>query len=170
MVPQEGFLFTGSVRDNILFGRLEASEDEMRSACRELGVHDFIESLPQGYDTLVSSRGSSLSGGEKQLVSIARAFLADPAVLVLDEATSALDPETGALVEAAAHRLLEGRTSIIIAHRLSTAETADRVLLLEAGRVVEDGRHAELASAGGPYAALYAQWRAGAESGAAAGG
>ena len=161
MVPQEGFLFTGTVRDNILFGRPGATEDEMIVACRELGVHDFIASLPEGYDTLVSFRGSRLSGGEKQLVSIARAFVADPPILVLDEATSALDPETEGMVETAIRRLLQGRTSIVIAHRLSTAETADRVIVLDHGKLVEDGPHAELLTRGGPYAALHRQWRSG---------
>jgi len=161
MVPQEGFLFTGTVRDNILFGRPGATEDEMIVACRELGVHDFIASLPEGYDTLVSFRGSRLSGGEKQLVSIARAFVADPPILVLDEATSALDPETEGMVETAIRRLLQGRTSIVIAHRLSTAETADRVIVLDHGKLVEDGPHAELVTRGGPYAALHRQWRSG---------
>jgi ATP-binding cassette, subfamily B, bacterial len=160
MVPQEGFLFSASIRDNILFGRPGASEDEMRTACRELGVDDFIESLPEKYDTIVSFRGSRLSGGEKQLISIARAFMADPAVLILDEATSSLDPETEGLIEAAIRRLLQRRTSIVIAHRLSTAETADRVIVMEHGRVVEDGPHAVLSQAGGHYAALYRQWRA----------
>jgi ATP-binding cassette subfamily B protein len=163
MVPQEGFLFTGTIRDNILFGRPGASEEEMVAACRELGVHNFIQSLPEGYDTLVSFRGSRLSGGEKQLVSIARAFVADPPILVLDEATSALDPETESMVETAIRRLLQGRTSIVIAHRLSTAETADRVLVLDHGRLVEDGPHADLVARGGPYAALHAQWRSGSD-------
>ncbi|HUF53675.1 MAG TPA: ABC transporter ATP-binding protein [Dehalococcoidia bacterium] len=161
MVPQEGFLFTGTVRDNILFGRPDATDAEVIAACQELGVHDFIASLPEGYDTQVSSRGSRLSGGEKQLVSIARAFVADPAVLILDEATSALDPETEGLIEIAIRRLFQGRTSVVIAHRLSTAEHADRVLVFDGGRIVEDGPHARLASAGGPYSALYAQWCAG---------
>jgi ATP-binding cassette subfamily B protein len=163
MVPQEGFLFSGTIRDNILFGRPDATEEEMRTACRELGVDAFIESLPEGYDTVVSFRGSRLSGGEKQLVSIARAFVADPAVLILDEATSSLDPETEGLIEGAIRRLLQGRTSIVIAHRLSTAETADRVLVMDHGRVVEDGPHAALAAAGGAYSRLYAQWRLGAD-------
>lgn len=159
MVPQEGFLFSGTIRDNILFGRPGATEEEMRAACRELGVDAFIQSLPEGYDSVVSFRGSRLSGGEKQLISIARAFVADPAVLILDEATSSLDPETEALIEAAIRRLLQGRTSIVIAHRLSTAETADRVLVMEHGRIVEDGPHRVLAAAGGYYAELYRQWR-----------
>jgi ATP-binding cassette subfamily B protein len=165
MVPQEGFLFSGTIRDNILFGRPDATEDEMRAACRELGIDAFIEALPEGYDTVVSFRGSRLSGGEKQLVSIARAFVADPAVLILDEATSSLDPETEGLIEAAIRRLLQGRTSVVIAHRLSTAETADRVLVMAHGRVVEDGPHTRLAAAGGAYSALYAQWRLGTDSG-----
>lgn len=163
MVPQEGFLFTGTIRDNILFGRPGATEEEMAAACRELGVDDFIRSLPEGYDTLVSFRGSRLSGGEKQLVSIARAFVADPPILVLDEATSALDPETEGMIDTAIRRLLEGRTSIVIAHRLSTAEHADRVLLIDHGRLVEDGPHDELVARGGHYAALHRQWRSGTE-------
>ncbi|MEX0786040.1 MAG: ABC transporter ATP-binding protein, partial [Dehalococcoidia bacterium] len=129
MVPQEGFLFSGTIRENILFGRPDATGEQVFQACRRLGVHDFIASLPEGYETLVSFRGSRLSAGEKQLVSLARAFLADPAVLILDEATSSLDPGTEALVEAAMHRMLSGRTSIVVAHRLSTAEHADRVLV-----------------------------------------
>ncbi|HEY8490402.1 MAG TPA: ABC transporter ATP-binding protein [Dehalococcoidia bacterium] len=158
MVPQEGFLFTGTIRENILFGRPDASEVDVERACRDLGIHDFIAALPEGYETLVSSRGSRLSAGEKQLVSLARAFLADPAVLILDEATSSLDPGTEAMVEEAMRRLLTGRTSIIIAHRLSTAEQADRVLVVDGGRVVEDGAHADLVRQDGYYAALYRQW------------
>ena len=167
MVPQEGFLFSGTIRDNILFGRPNATEDEMRAACQELGVDSFIESLPDGYDSVVSFRGSRLSGGEKQLISIARAFVADPAVLILDEATSSLDPETEGLIEAAIRLLLQGRTSIVIAHRLSTAETADRVLVMEHGRIVEDGPHTVLAAAGGYYADLYRQWRSATDAGTA---
>ena len=163
MVPQEGFLFTGTIRDNILFGRPDATEKELVAACRELGVDGFIQSLPEGYDTPVSFRGSRLSGGEKQLVSIARAFVADPAILVLDEATSALDPETEAIIDAAIRRLLQGRTSIVIAHRLSTAEHADRVLLLDHGLLVEDGSHDDLIARDGHYAALHRQWRTGAQ-------
>jgi len=161
MVPQEGFLFTGTIRDNILFGRPDATEEEMVTACRKLGVDGFVRSLPEGYDTLVSFRGSRLSGGEKQLVSIARAFVADPAILVLDEATSSLDPETENIIDTAIRRLLQGRTSIVIAHRLSTAEHADRVLVIDHGRVVEDGPHDDLVARDGPYAALHRQWRTG---------
>lgn len=158
LVPQEGFLFSGTIRENILFGRPNATNDELVAACRDLGVHDFIESLPDGYDTVVSHRGSSLSAGEKQLISLARAFLADPPVLILDEATSSLDPRTESLVEDAIRRLYTGRTTIIVAHRLSTAEHADRVLVIDGGHLVEDGHHTQLAKGDGLYAALYQKW------------
>jgi ATP-binding cassette subfamily B protein len=158
LVPQEGFLFSGTIRDNISFGRPEATEEEMVRSCRALGVHDFVESLPDGYDTAVSYRGSRLSAGERQLVSLARAFLADPPVLILDEATASLDPGTESLVERAMRRLLVGRTSIVVAHRLSTAAQADRVLVIEDGRVVEDGRHDDLLQRDGHYAELYRRW------------
>ncbi|MCH8994054.1 MAG: ABC transporter ATP-binding protein [Chloroflexi bacterium] len=158
MVPQEGFLFSGTIRENILFGKPEASDDELVAACRALGMHDFIDSLPEGYDTSVSYRGSRLSAGEKQLVSIARAFLADPPVLILDEATSSLDPGTEALVEHAMRQALGGRTSVVIAHRLSTAEQAERVLMVNDGRIIEDGHHDDLVKRNGHYAALYRKW------------
>jgi ABC-type multidrug transport system fused ATPase/permease subunit len=160
MVPQEGFLFSGTIMENILFGQPDASPEEAERACRELGVDGFMSSLPEGYDTVVSYRGSRLSAGEKQLVSLTRAFLADPAVLILDEATSNVDPGTEALVEHAMRRLLSGRTTIVVAHRLSSAEQADRVLVVEAGRVVEDGPHGQLVARDGHYAALYRQWSA----------
>jgi ATP-binding cassette subfamily B protein len=163
MVPQEGFLFTGTIRENVLFGRPDASPDEVVAACKTLGIDDFIESLPLGYETMVSFRGSRLSAGEKQLVSIARAFLADPPVLILDEATSSLDPATEEQVEDALRKLLRGRTSVVIAHRLSTAEHADRVLVVDHGRIVEDGSHRDLVAKGGYYSALYRQWTAGRE-------
>jgi ATP-binding cassette subfamily B protein len=158
MLPQEGFLFSGTIEENLLFGRPDATPEDARRACAELGIDAFMESLPEGYDTLVSYRGSRLSAGEKQLVSLARAFLADPPVLILDEATSNVDPGTEALVEQAMRRLLTGRTTILVAHRLSTAEQADRVLVVEGGRVVEDGPHADLVALDGHYAALYRQW------------
>lgn len=158
MVPQEGFLFSGTVRDNILFGRPDATPDDVVDACKRLGIDDFIASLPEGHDTYVSYRGSRLSAGEKQLVSLARAFLADPAVLILDEATSSLDPGTEAIVDRAVHTLLSTRTSMVVAHRLSTAEHADRILLVDAGRIAEDGTHEELLARGGGYAKLYEQW------------
>jgi ATP-binding cassette subfamily B protein len=165
MVPQEGFLFTGTIRDNILFGRPDATAQQVEQACRALGVHEFIAALPDGYETLVSFRGSRLSAGEKQLVSIARAFVADPPVLILDEATSSLDPATETMVEAALGRLLKGRTSVVIAHRLSTAEHADRILVVNHGRVVEDGTHRDLVKREGYYSALYRQWTQGREPG-----
>jgi len=158
MLPQEGFLFSGTIEENLLFGRPDATPADARRACEELGIDTFMASLPDGYQTLVSYRGSRLSAGEKQLVSLARAFLADPPVLILDEATSNVDPGTEALVELALRRLLTGRTTILVAHRLSTAEQADRVLVVEGGKVVEDGPHAELVALGGYYAALYSQW------------
>jgi len=158
LVPQEGFLFSGTIRENILFGRPDASEEDVIHSCRTLGIHEFIQSLPDGYDTTVSYRGSRLSAGEKQLVSLARAFLADPPVLILDEATSSLDPHTEALVEDAMGRLYADRTTIVVAHRLSTAEQADRVLVIDDGRLVEDGHHSELVRRDGAYAALYGKW------------
>ncbi|MCC6961366.1 MAG: ABC transporter ATP-binding protein [Dehalococcoidia bacterium] len=161
MVPQEGFLFTGTIRENILFGRPDASPEAVEGACRTLGIDGFVESLPHGYETMVSFRGSRLSAGEKQLVSIARAFLADPPVLILDEATSSLDPATEEQVEEALRKLLKGRTSVVIAHRLSTAEHADRVLVVDDGAIVEDGNHRELLARGGYYSALYRQWTSG---------
>lgn len=161
MVPQEGFLFTGTIRENILFGRPDASDEDVEVACRTLGIDEFVNSLPHGYDTMVSFRGSRLSAGEKQLVSIARAFLADPPVLILDEATSSLDPATEEQVEEALRRLLKRRTSVVIAHRLSTAEHADRVMVVDQGAIVEDGAHRELVAKGGYYSALYRQWTAG---------
>ena len=161
MVPQEGFLFTGTIRENILFGRPDAGAEAVEAACRTLGIDGFVESLPHGYETMVSFRGSRLSAGEKQLVSIARAFLADPPVLILDEATSSLDPATEEQVEESLRKLLKGRTSVVIAHRLSTAEHADRVLVVDDGAIVEDGNHRELLARGGYYTALYRQWTSG---------
>lgn len=158
LVPQEGFLFSGTIRENILFGWPEASDEELVRSCRALGVHDFIGSLEDGYETVVSPRGSRLSAGQKQLVSLARAFLADAPVLVLDEATSSLDPATEEQVEEAVRRLYVGRTTVIVAHRLSTAAHADRVLVIEGGQLVEDGGHEELLLRDGPYAALYRKW------------
>jgi ATP-binding cassette subfamily B protein len=160
VIPQEGFLFNGTIRDNVRLARAGATDAEVDEALRAVGAHDRFAALPEGLDTEVRERGSRLSAGEKQLVSLARAALADPAVLVLDEATSSLDPGTEALVEAAVDRLLDGRTVVVIAHRLSTAERADMVGVVDGGRLVELGTHAELVAAGGPYAALYATWTA----------
>jgi ATP-binding cassette subfamily B protein len=157
-VTQESFLFTGTVADNIAFGRPGATRAEVEEAAREIGAHDFISALPQGYDTPVRKRGGRLSAGQRQLVSFARAFLADPAVLVLDEATSSLDIPSERLVQQALRTILADRTALIIAHRLSTVEIADRVLVLERGRVVEDGPPSELITSGGRYATLHRQW------------
>ena len=158
VVPQEGFLFAGSIRDNVRIGRPDASDAEVDDALDRLGLLARFRSQPQGLGTEVHERGSSLSAGERQLVSLARAALADPAVLVLDEATSSLDPGTEVLVERALERLVAGRTVIVIAHRLSTAERSDRVGVVADGHLVELGTHADLVAAGGRYASLYRSW------------
>lgn len=158
VVPQEGYLFTGTIADNIRIGRPTATDIEVADALRSLGLLDRFEALPAGLSTEVQERGARLSAGERQLVSLARAALADPAVLVLDEATSSLDPGTEALVEAALERLVAGRSVIVIAHRLSTAERADRVGVVASGGLVELGPHADLVAQGGQYAALYRSW------------
>ena len=148
----------GTVAENIALGRPGASETEIQAAARAVGAHEFILDLPEGYDTDVSKRGGRLSAGQRQLVSFARAFLADPAVLILDEATSSLDLPSERLVQDGLERLLGNRTALIIAHRLSTVEIADRVLVVHDGRVVEDGSPAELVAAGGRFAALHRAW------------
>ncbi|MBL8776639.1 MAG: ABC transporter ATP-binding protein [Acidimicrobiales bacterium] len=158
VVPQEGFLFAGSIRDNVRIGRRGASDTDVEAALETIGVLDRFASLPEGLETEVRERGSRLSAGEKQLVSLARAALADPAVLVLDEATSSLDPGTEALVEQAMDRLMAGRTVIVIAHRLSTAERADRVGVVDAGGLAELGSHADLVAQEGRYRALFDTW------------
>jgi ATP-binding cassette, subfamily B, bacterial len=161
VIPQEGFLFNGTIRDNVRLAREDATDAEVDDALRAVGAYDRFVALPEGLDTEVRERGSRLSAGEKQLVSLARAALADPAVLVLDEATSSLDPGTEVLVESAVDRLLEGRTVVVIAHRLSTSERADVVGVVDGGELVELGTHADLVAAGGRYASLYATWVAG---------
>jgi len=160
VVTQESFLFTGSVGDNIAFGRPAATRAEVEQAARALGAHEFIAALPNGYDTDVRRRGVRLSSGQRQLVAFARAFLADPRVLILDEATSSLDLPSERLVQHALRTLLRGRTAIIIAHRLSTVEIADRVLVLNQGRVVEDGAPDALKDASGRYGDLHRAWLA----------
>jgi len=160
VITQENFLFEGSVADNIRLGRPDAPAAEVESAARMIGAHDFIAALPEGYDTPVGKRGGRLSAGQRQLISFARACLAAPAVLVLDEATSLLDIPSERLVQAALHTVLAGRTAVIIAHRLSTVAIADRVLVLDHGRITEDGPPAELMSGDGEYAALHASWAA----------
>ncbi len=161
VVPQEGFLFAGTIRDNVRLGSDGATDADVEEALATIGVLDRFASLPDGLDTEVRERGSRLSAGEKQLVSLARAALADPAVLVLDEATSSLDPGTEALVEGAMDRLMGGRTVIVIAHRLTTAERADRVGVVDAGGLAELGTHDDLVEDEGRYAALFATWSRG---------
>jgi len=158
MVTQESFLFSGAVADNIAFGRPGASRDEVEAAARAIGAHEFIAGLPEGYDTDVRKRGGRLSAGQRQLVSFARAFLADPAVLILDEATSSLDVPSERLVQHALRTLLADRTALIIAHRLSTVEIADRVLVMEDGHIVEDGSPADLVAGAGRFAGLHRAW------------
>jgi ABC-type multidrug transport system fused ATPase/permease subunit len=161
-VPQEGFLFSGTVADNIRFGRPDASRAEVEAAARAVGADQVIADLPHGYDTEAGQRGALLSAGERQLIGFARAWLADPALLILDEATSNLDVVTEARVQQALRRLRQGRTTVVIAHRLSTATEADQVAVIENGRVVEAGPPGELLAAGGRFADLYGRWLAGA--------
>jgi len=158
MVTQENFLFTGTVADNIRFGKPDATMDEIVDAAKVIGAHDFIMALPDGYETAVAKRGSRLSAGQRQLVAFARAFLADPAVLILDEATSSLDIPSERLIQRALRTILDDRTAIVIAHRLSTVETADRVIVLEHGRIIEDGAPSALITTGGNYADLHQAW------------
>ncbi len=158
VVPQEAFLFGGSMRDNIAFARPDATEEEVLEACRAVGIDDLVERLPAGIDTAVHERGVALASGERQLLALARAFLARPRVLVLDEATSNLDLRSEATIEHALDVLLEGRTAIVIAHRLATAMRADRIGVVDDGRIVELGSHEELVALGGRYAAMYATW------------
>lgn len=155
MVNQEPFLFHASLRQNLRYARPDATDAEVEAAARAANIHDFIAALPEGYDTVVGERGYRLSGGEKQRVAIARALLKDPAILILDEATSSVDSETEGAIQEALERLTRGRTVIAIAHRLSTVLAADIILVVETGRVVESGRHAELLARGGLYARLY---------------
>jgi ATP-binding cassette subfamily B protein len=158
VVPQEGFLFAGTVAENIAFGRPDATADEIVRAAQTVGAHDFILRLEDGYETQLGERGSRLSLGQRQLVAFARALLADPRVLILDEATSSVDIGTERKIERALRTLLHGRTAFIIAHRLSTIRDADLIVVLEHGQVVEQGSHDELIAARGLYTSLYGDW------------
>jgi ABC-type multidrug transport system fused ATPase/permease subunit len=157
LVPQDPFLFSGSIADNIRFGRPQASDEEMVEAARLANAHEFIIALPDGYQTEIMEGGANLSIGQRQLICIARAVLADPRILILDEATSSVDTITEALIQAALQRLLVGRTAIVIAHRLSTIRRADLISVVQAGRIVEQGRHETLLARGGLYRQLYEQ-------------
>ena len=158
IVPQEGFLFSGSVRENLAFGRPEASLEEIEAAIATVGATDFVAGLPDGIETQVGERGVQLSAGQRQLVAFARALLAEPRILILDEATSNVDVRTEKTIEKGLERLLHGRTAIVIAHRLSTIRRAGKIVVLEHGKIAEQGTHDELIAASGVYAKLYGAW------------
>jgi ATP-binding cassette subfamily B protein len=155
MVMQDPHLFHESIADNLRYAKPDATGDELVDACRAARIHDLIAGLPEGYDTVVGERGYRLSGGEKQRLAIARMLLKNPSVVILDEATSHLDSESELAIQRALAEALTGRTALVIAHRLSTIVSADRIVVLDQGRVVEEGRHADLMRAGGLYADLY---------------
>ena len=155
MVLQDTWLFSGTIRENIAYGHAGATSSSVEEAAQAAQASHFIHTLPDGYETLVNEEASNLSQGQKQLLTIARAFIADPAILILDEATSSVDTRTEVLIQEAMHRLMRGRTTFVIAHRLSTIRNADVILMLDAGRIVERGTHNDLLTANGPYAALY---------------
>jgi putative ABC transport system ATP-binding protein len=160
-VPQEGFLFEGSVADNVRYGKPDVDDESVRVAFADLGLVEWLDALPAGVHTDVGERGGNLSAGERQLVAITRAWIANPSVLVLDEATSAVDPALEVQIRRAIEFLTSGRTSITIAHRLSTAEASDRIIVFDAGEIVQDGTHHELVRASGVYASMYADWEGG---------
>ena len=155
IVLQDTFLFTGTVMENIRYGKLDATDEEVINAAKLVGAHEFISKLPEGYNTKIGERGAGLSVGQKQLISFARALLRDPAILILDEATSSIDPYTDLLIRKAMRRLFKDRTSIVIAHRLSTVREADRIFVVDNGQIIEEGTHEELIKRGGLYKHLY---------------
>ena len=155
MVLQDPFLFNGSVKENILFGRLDASDEDVIAAAKAVGAHDFIMRLKNGYETSVEEGGATLSVGQRQLISFARALLADPRILILDEATSSVDTQTEQVIQQALVTLLKGRTSFVIAHRLSTITSADKIVVIHDGKIVEQGNHSELLDLQGRYFELY---------------
>ena len=155
MVLQETWLRSGTIRENIAYGRPDATEDEIIAAAREAHAHSFIMRLPDGYDTIISEDGGNISQGQKQLLCIARVMLAHPPMLILDEATSSIDTRTEQRIQRAFAQLMQGRTSFIVAHRLSTIREADQILVMRAGHIIEQGRHEELLAKGGFYAELY---------------
>jgi ABC-type multidrug transport system fused ATPase/permease subunit len=158
VVSQDTYLFCGSARDNIAMAKPDATDDEIIRAAKSAGIHDYLIAQPDGYDTIVGERGTRLSGGQRQRIAIARALLADRPILVLDEATASIDAETEAAVQRELDTLREGRTTLVIAHRLSTVRDADRIAVLDGGRIVELGTHDELVALGGRYAAMYETW------------
>ena len=155
IVAQDVFLFTGTIYENIAYGKPSASEDEVRNAAKQARIHDFIMSLPEGYNTYTGERGVKLSGGQKQRISIARAFLKNPPILIFDEATSALDNATELAIQQSLELLCKGRTTLIVAHRLSTVKNADEIVVIDDGKIKEKGTHDELMKKNGMYAALY---------------
>jgi ATP-binding cassette subfamily B protein len=161
LIPQDGFLFNGSLRDNFRYGKPDATDREIWDVCRAMGIHEWLQSLPEGLDTPVRERGGRFSAGERQLVALGRAFLVEPVVIVLDEATSNLDPETEVQVEGALRILFEGRTAVVIAHRLRSAERADRVVMIDAGSIVADGTHTDLVANNAAYRELVEVWERG---------
>ena len=156
IVQQDVYLFNDTVKNNILYGRPDATDEEVVEAAKRANIHEFVLSMPDGYETVIGERGVKLSGGQKQRLSIARVFLKDPPILILDEATSALDNSTEILIQQSLDELCKGRTTVVVAHRLSTIKNADRIAVVNGGRITEMGNHGELMTLGGEYAKLYA--------------